>query len=147
MKEFQITLKEEHLVRISRALDFVSRLRCGGFEDFQMTLEEMWEKEHPKYKIGDKEWWYMHHKLEEHIEEIKNLVWKDLTMCSNKGIGYDNTSDSLFDMRKSMEKARYDAFDDETKELMRYTTMTDGPLGYDKDGEITVVCTKNDENQ
>lgn len=140
-KIFRITLKESQMRRLIQAADITSRLICGQMHDFQDICEGAWERHHKHDEnekiIGTPDWWEMRHNLEETLKKIKKDHW-GLDSNANYGIHYDDFSDSLFDMRKSMEKARYDAFDEERKELMRWSVMTDGPMGLDKDGPIKV---------
>lgn len=140
-KVFRITLKESQMRRLIYAADVVSRLICGQMNDFQDICEGAYDRHHKndgeESTIGTPGWWDARHDLEEKLKDIKMLCWK-LGTGSNYGIHYDDFSDSLFDMRKSMEKARYDAFDEERKELMRWTVMRDGHMGLDKDGPIKV---------
>lgn len=144
-KMFCITLKGSQMRRLAWAADFASRVICGQTWDLQSVCEDAWQKSHDG-RIGDKEWWDMRYELEEKLAEIKKLCW-NLNTNANHGIRYDEMSDSLFDMRKSMELARYNALPIETQEAMRWTVMRDGPMGLDPDGEIKIEQIKQSEDE
>lgn len=135
-KMYCITLKESQMMRLARAADIVSRVRCGQFWDIQQIMEAAYDRHHDT-KIGDDDWYDMRHEVESALARLKKLCW-DVDSGANHGIHYDEEADSLFDMRKSMEMAYWENMPPERKEALRMSVMSDGPLGIDKDGEITV---------
>lgn len=145
-KQYTITLTEYQLRILSNVCDRYSRLICGQLDlSLQEVCEEAWCRDHKTdehpHGIGSNEWYEMRRNLEEKLKEMEETYW-GLTGGRYYGIGYDKTADLLFDMRKAMEYALWDNMEPAEKERMRFTVMSDGPMGLTEHPLIEVKLKK-----
>lgn len=141
-KRYTIELTEHQLEILSMVCDRYSRLIEGQLElSLQEVCEQAWcsdhkTKEHP-HGIGSPEWYEMRENLERTLKEMEYTYW-GLSGGRYNGIDYDKTADLLWEMHKSMEYAIWDNMDPESKERMRFTVMSDGPMALTGEPFITV---------
>ena len=122
---YKIEANDTQIRALAEACEFHSRAIVGQLDgDFRMLCEEHYKRNHPdatedeRYKAEDE--------IEEHIKALIKLCW-DKGDGSYNGVRYDKRSDLLYEMRQSLDKARYDTMPEENKILLRYTNMAFGP--------------------
>lgn len=146
-KRYTIELTEHQLRTLDLVCDRYARLTEGQLElSLQEICEEAWEKlhkteEHP-CAIGSDDWYEMRENLEKTLKEMEYTYW-GLSGGRYNGIGYDKTADLLWEMHKSMEYAIWDNMDPESKESMRFTVMSDGPMALT--GEPFIIVKRKED--
>ena len=136
-KRYTIELTEHQLRILDMVCDRYSRLIEGQLElSLQEVCEQAWEKLHKSMRCND-DWYAMRENLKKTLKEMEYTYW-GLAGGRYNGIGYDKTADLLWEMHKSMEYAIWDNMDPESKESMRFTVMSDGPMALTGEPFITV---------
>ena len=108
MKKYTITLNETQIRLIAECLEEHSRMICGQLEHRHIpSLQHSMRKE---LEFDN----YMKNRdlVDYHLKEIKKIIWTDLDVNANYGIGYDQESDLAYDMYKEIKHT----FEKEDKE-------------------------------
>ena len=104
-ERYQVEMTKRQVQLLSYACDQFSRLICGQDFAFQDLMESAWEKrcEEATGNGFDKKWdggWSdMRKRAEVLCKEIKRMFW-GLERNSLFGVGYDKTSDILYDIHQ-----------------------------------------------
>lgn len=96
--KYNIELNEKHIKFIALTLEQYSRMICG-----QLDTNYIPALEHILHKFYDHDE-YMHKRklINDHLFEIKKLIFDDLPRNANHGIGFDDNSDLCYEMYKEI---------------------------------------------
>lgn len=107
-KQFTITLNERQLRLLAYACRVTDRLIVGQLNfSLQECCEEAFKKLHKNDeagKIGSDMWRTMRYVVEKSMDMLRKLCW-GVEHNEDRGIGYDDDADILFDMQKVIEHA------------------------------------------
>ena len=126
-KRFRIELSEKQLQMIDFAAELQSRLICGQLwlGPVQDVFMEAYEKSHP-----GKSWQDIRDELEGDMRMLQSKYFNLTSPGASYGLHYDSYADSLWDIHKSCEHARYLSFDKKKRDQMRWTVMADPPMRF-----------------
>lgn len=128
---YQLELTERQARILSSVCDQFGRLICGQDWFYQKLLEAAWEKRCKKAtgKTMDKDWdggWSaMRDEAEKLCKDAKKRFW-GLDSNVMNGIGYDETSDILFDLHQVIRHQLW--LDRPDKDKSRMTVDSDEPM-------------------
>ena len=134
-KKFTIELNEKQLVLIDRASEIYCRFICGQLwlGPVQDIFVEAWEKSHPGSKFSE-----IRDELEEDMKMLQRKYF-NLSPNASYGLGYDKYADTLWDIHKVCEHARYLAKPKEEQEALRWTVMADKPMAFGTEPLMNVM--------
>lgn len=134
IRKFTIELNEKQLHMIEAATELECRIRMGQMwlGPVQDVFSEAYEKSHP-----GKKWLDIQEELE---QDMKMLQQKYFALSPNAsyGLGHDDYSDTLWDIHKCCEHARYLAMSEEDREKLRWTVLADPPMQFGTEPLMTV---------
>jgi len=96
--KYTITLNEDQMRLIAECLEEHSRMMSGQLDHKYIPAIQKAMRKELSY---DK---YIHNResVDLYLREIKKLIWKDLNVNANYGIGYSEESDLCYDMYKEI---------------------------------------------
>lgn len=135
-----ITCTKEQLELIDTAVEFTSRFICGQLSESIMPNAAK-KQYHATFGKGSedefRQWIEKRNKMNSLFNEIKELWW-GLSPNSNKGVGYDDDADNLFDMHCVIRHELYKSKSDEDKEILRHTLSAHPATQFGKESLIKV---------
>lgn len=140
-KKFTIELNEKQLVLIDRACELYSRFICGQLwlGPVQDVFFEAHHKTHPGEKFGA-----CRDELEADMKMLMKKYW-GLSANSHFGLGFDDRADTLWDIHKSCEHARYLAKPKDEQEALRWTVLADKPMAFGTEPLMKVTENKEEK--
>lgn len=106
-KQYTITLNERQLHLLSCACGITNSLIRGQLNhSLQHCCEAAFEKLHKAEEAGEKRYRFyaMRFEVEAAMHKLRKLCW-GLEYGEDNGLGYDDTADVLFDMKRVMQHA------------------------------------------
>jgi hypothetical protein len=126
--KYTLHLTKRQVQLLSYACDRMSRLICGQDWSFKELMEQAWEKRCKKATgaFMDSEWDNGYHSMIKDAETISKWLKKrfwGLGSTALYGMGYDDTSDILFDIHSVLRHQLWEDSDNKTP----YTVDADKP--------------------
>lgn len=103
--KYQIELTERQLQDLNYACELMSRIRCGQMRTaLRFLIEEAYERN--DHKEMDSAWWDMRHEVEDLLDRLKQIGWKQ-PRNGYYGVHYDDQADRLYDMHQVIRNVLY----------------------------------------
>jgi hypothetical protein len=143
MKTYTIELNEKQLRLLNEAVEFTSRWIIGDCGTISWPQAAMRHKEMDSGTIKD--WCERRDQLDALMDVVKMIGWGIKHPGSNKGVGYHDDADSLFEMHQAIRHALWKESDDEHKELTKYTLSSQPPVNFYTNEPLIKVAPKAEE--
>ena len=119
---------------IEQATELQTRMICGQMwlGMVQDIFAEAWCKTHPGGKFSE-----IRDELEEDMKMLQRKYF-NLSPNASYGLGYDKYADTLWDIHKCCEHARFVAMPKERQEALRWCVMADTPMAFGEEELIKV---------
>lgn len=133
-----IECNEKQANLISHAMEFMARAMEGQMdftvqELMETAHERRYQEEHPDYpkNIAAPDFHEVREKLEDLLQQCRELVWGlEHPGPSLYRYHIDQTPQNYWSMYECMRYARYLALPEDEREMMRWTVMSNKPMGY-----------------
>jgi hypothetical protein len=120
MKTYTIELNEKQLRLINEAVKFTSRWIIGDCGTNSWPQAATHHQEMDTKKDFD-EWLKRRNQLDALMDVVKMIGWNLNHPGSNKGVGYNEDADALYEMHCAIRHALWLESDDEHREITRHT--------------------------